>query len=503
MLGWRGPSGGARLLAGSCNYEDGLPSGPAVRQFDLAGRSMDDTLPGDAASTGPLALGDVDGDGYLDLFVGGRVVPGRYPEAASSRLYRFDGKGFQLDATNSRALAEVGLVSAAVWSDLTGDGLPELVLACEWGPLKIFRNDHGRLAPWDPPVEFLESNGTHQASRVLLHELTGLWNGVTTGDLDGDGRLDIVAANWGLNSEYTASRERPLPMFHGDLLERGVVDVIETEWDSSSGAFAPRRRLDDLSRALPMLRERFRSHRVYSEATVTDALGAFAPRLRKLEITTLASMVFLNRGDHFESVPLPREAQLAPAFGVNIADFDGDGREDVFLSQNFFATAPETPRLDAGRGLVMRGDGAGRFSAMPATESGIEVYGEQRGAAVADFDADGRVDLVVAQNGAATKLFHNTGAKPGLRVRLTGPAGNRDGVGATVRLKFGSRFGPAREVHAGSGYWSQDGAIQVLSLPETPTHVWVRWPGGRTSTVAVPLGAKEVSLSSASSIRPE
>ena len=174
-----------------------------------------------------------------------------------------------------------------------------------------------------------------------------------------------------------------------------------------------------------MLRERFRSHRVYSEATVTDALGAFAPRLRKLEITTLASMVFLNRGDHFESVPLPREAQLAPAFGVNIADFDGDGREDVFLSQNFFATAPETPRLDAGRGLVMRGDGAGRFSAMPATESGIEVYGEQRGAAVADFDADGRVDLVVAQNGAATKLFHNTGAKPGLRVRLTGPAGNR------------------------------------------------------------------------------
>src|SRR5437867_9476747 len=249
VLGWRGPSGGARLLAGSCNYEDGLPSGPAVRQFDLAGRSMDDTLPGDAASTGPLALGDVDGDGYLDLFVGGRVVPGRYPEAASSRLYRFDGKGFQLDATNSRALAEVGLVSAAVWSDLNGDGLPELVLACEWGPLKIFRNDHGRLAPWDPPVEFLESNGTHQASRVLLHELTGLWNGVTTGDLDGDGRLDIVAANWGLNSEYTASRERPLPMFYGDLLERGVVEVIETDGDARSGGVAPLRRVGARSSA--------------------------------------------------------------------------------------------------------------------------------------------------------------------------------------------------------------------------------------------------------------
>jgi hypothetical protein len=202
-------------------------------------------------------------------------------------------------------------------------------------------------------------------------------------------------------------------------------------------------------------------------------------------------------------VPLPREAQLAPGFGVSIADFDGDGREDLFLSQNFFANAPETPRLDAGRGLVLRGDGAGGFSAMAATESGIELYGEQRGAAVGDFDSDGRPDLAVAQNGTTTRLFRNAGAKPGLRVRLSGPAGNRDGVGATVRLKFGSRFGPAREVHAGSGYWSQDGAIQVMGLLEKPTHVWVRWPGRRTSTVSIPLDAKEVTVSIASSVRDQ
>src|SRR6185436_16845405 len=120
-----------------------------------------------------------------------------------------------------------------------------------------------------------------------------------------------------------------------------------------------------------------------------------------------------------------------PAFAVNIADFDGDGNEDIFLSQNFFATPPETPRLDAGRGLLLRGDGAGRFKTVPSLESGIEVYGEQRGAAMADFDADGRIDLVVTQNGAATKLFHNVGAKPGLRVRLAGPQENPSGVGAT------------------------------------------------------------------------
>jgi len=129
---------------------------------------------------------------------------------------------------------------------------------------------------------------------------------------------------------------------------------------------------------------------------------------------------------------------------------------------------------------------------VPAEQSGIEVYGEQRGAAVADYDGDGRADLVVAQNGAPTKLFHNVGGRAGLRVRLTGPAGNPTGVGAQVRLKFGERFGPVREVHDGSGYWSQDDTVQVLGALEAPTHLWVRWPGGATSTVAVPTGAREV-----------
>ncbi len=152
----------------------------------------------------------------------------------------------------------------------------------------------------------------------------------------------------------------------------------------------------------------------------------------------------------------------------------------------------DSGRNDAGRGLWLRGDGKGGFTSVSGVESGVKAYGEQRGAALCDFDHDGRVDLVVTQNGSETKLFHNITARPGLRVRCAGGVGNADGIGASIRAQFGEKSGPLREIKCGNGYWSQDSPVQILSGPNAITGLSVRWPGGQSSLFKVPLGTREI-----------
>jgi hypothetical protein len=396
-------------------------------------------------------------------------------------MYRGKAGKFVLDLENTRALERIGMVSGAVMSDLDGDGYPELLLACEWGPIKIFKNEHGHLR-----------DATAQWG---MDKYLGWWNGLTVGDLNGDGRMDIIAANWGLNTKYRATNKLPRKIYYGDFTESGNLDTVEAHFDERMGKEVPERELDAMAAAMPFLRGIFSTHHAYGAAGVSEVLGKHPAK--QVSADTLESMAFLNHGSQFEAVPLPPEAQLAPAFAVVVGDFDGDGSEDVFLSQNFFATERQTSRADAGRGLLLKGDGHGGLNPVPGQESGIVVYGEQRGAAAADYDGDGRLDLVVTQNGTATKLFHNLRARPGLRVRLSGPPGNPTGIGAMIRLKSGGRSGPAREIHAGSGYWSQDSAVQVLGVLPEPRQLWVRWPGGQTNTFDVPKGAHDVEMSQA------
>jgi hypothetical protein len=430
------------------------------------------------SATGPMALGDYDGDGDLDLFVGGRAIAGQYPQSASSTLFRNDNGRFKLDSLHAAVLDRVGLVSGALFVDIDGDGDPDLVLAREWGSILLLLNDRGRLSPAP------ESWG--------LARWTSRWNGVASGDLDGDGRLDLIATSWGRNTMTPADSVRPLVLLHGPFGSASEEEMLFARHDPRLRGLSPLNSYPRVRVAIPDLPGRVGTFAAYADASAERVLGPFASKVERKASISLDHIAFLNRGDHFDAAPLPAEAQLAPAFYVGVADFDGDGIEDVFLSQNFFPTAVGIPRYDGGRGLLLTGDGTGALRPMSGLQSGILVYGDQRGAAYADFDSDGRLDLVVSQNSSATRLLRNRGARPGLRVRLRGAPSNPDAVGAQVRLIYGDRFGPVREIHAGSGYWSQNGAVQLFGLSGTPTAVWVRWPGGGISRASITAGSKDV-----------
>jgi enediyne biosynthesis protein E4 len=480
-------TGGASLIAGQSSYEAGSAAEalgiPKVVTIPVRGGNVGasaPSLPPDTASVGPLAMADVDGDGRLDLFVGARVIPGAWPLPARSHLYRGlpDG-GWALDTLNDRVLASIGLVSAAVFTDYDGDGWPDLAVTSEWGPIRVFHNERGRL---------------REVTKELgLAGLTSRWNGLAAGDFDGDGRMDLVATSWGRNTPWQASSDRPYELVAGNFGGEGL-GLIFARRDSSTGREMPLTPLPRIGLAVPGVESRYPSFAAFSGATVNDVLGDAARAAVRVGATTFDHIILLNRGTHFEPHPLPAAAQLAPAFGIVVADFDGDGREDLFLAQNFSPTSIDTPRFDAGAGLLLLGDGHGGFRPLSVRESGISVLGDQRGAAACDYDRDGRADLAVSQNGAATTLWHNRVGKPGLRVRVDGGSDNPWGIGARLRISAHGHRGPVREIHAASGYWSMDAPTTVLALPNGADSVIVLWPGGGEAAFPIRPGQKETLL---------
>ena len=493
VISWTLKPGTSEFIVGQSNYEqpDKKFGQPAAAVSYSLGQNLSrtQTLPGNLSTTGPMATADVDGDGDLDLFIGGRTVPMRYPEPADSLLLINDNGTLKPDPANAIIMKKLGLISGAVFGDLDGDGDPDLILACEWGPIKILRNDKGSF--------------TDATKAFGLDAFKGWWNSVTLGDFDGDGRIDLAAGNWGHNSKYEGSYsdKDPLRIAYGDFDNNGVVDIVEYHRDKLTGKLVPERGRSCSMNAMPFIGERNENFDAFGSGDLEKVYGECLKNGTVVEANTLSHTVFLNRlhrGGKFVARPLPPRAQFAPVFGINTADFDGDGNEDLFVAQNFFASQRETPRSDGGRGLILLGDGKGGFTSMRATHSGIRIYGEQRGSAVGDFNQDGRPDLAVAQNGSHTRLFRNAQGRPGLRVRFNAGDTNPTGVGAIARLVFADgKQGPAKMVTAGSGYWSQDSAVLILARPSSaaaPVKIEVQWPHGQTITTPIPAGEDEIEI---------
>jgi len=483
--------GGLRLLVAQSNYEsDSLATSVALPSvlgvpLDRTGRRagpIEAAIPGDTATVGPLALADYDGDGDLDLFVGGRVIPGGYPLSPSSRLFTNDGTGrFSLDLANSAVLRSTGMVSAALFADLDGDRDPDLAYTTDWGPLKVLINTGGRFAAATETLGF--------TSRF------GRWWGLASGDFDGDDRIDLVVTGFGTNVRPRADSTLPLYLYFGAVDDDGGLDLLLAQHDPRLGAIAPLESYATLSRAIPSLAQRVRTFAGYADLTIDQLVGDRRDRVLRLGANTSEHLIWLNRGQRFEPRPLPRDAQLAPALGPVVGDFNGDGHEDLALSQNFFPTPLNAARLDAGRSLLLFGNGSGGFEAQPGQRSGIVVYGDGRGAATADVDLDGRADLAIAQNGTATRLYTNQAAAQGIRVRLVGPGNNPWAIGAQIRARAGTTATPWREIQAGTGYWSVSSASPVIARPAGgPTTIEVRWPDGRVTTHAAAAGQTRLDL---------
>ena len=431
-------------------------------------------LPPLPISVGAVAAADFNRDGHLDVFLGGRVLPGQYPLSPRSALLLNRGGRFE-DVTDTLApgLREVGMVSSALWSDVDGDGWPDLLLALEWGGIKYFHNEQGqRFTDQSEPAGFASAG-------------TGWWTALASADFNGDGRPDYVAGNLGLNTQYHASPEHPALLFYGSFTARPAPQLIEAYYENDR--IYPWRTRKELGAVVPSVLSRYPRNDLYARAALPEILGADKlAAARRFTATEFRSGVFLSQPDGtYRFEPLPRLFQVSPSQGLVAGDFDGDGRADIYAVQNSYAPVAGVGRFDGGLSQLLRGDGHGHFALVPPLESGLVVPGDAKALAVLDYDGDGWPDFLVTQNNGSTLAFRNNGVagRQSLRVTLRGPAGNPTGVGARVSLELADGTVQTAEVAAGSGYYTQSSAACFFgwSAASPPRRVLVRWPDGVTS----------------------
>jgi hypothetical protein len=357
------------------------------------GRLVRDTaaLPRMRTSTASVVAGDFTGDGRLDLFVGGRLMPRNYPYPTRSHLLRNDGGRFT-DVTQAVAPDLVqpgGMVTDAVWVDFDSDGRLDLVTVGEWMAPQFYRNDGDRLR--------------NVTEGTTLHDMRGWWSSLVAGDFDHDGDQDLVAGNRGLNSMYTTSPSSRFGVYAYDFTGSQNTDIVLTK--EIDGVEYPFFGLARLGRAIYTVAALFPNYAAFAEAPIQRVFpSSQLTQAVHYQVDTFASVYLENQGGGaFSAVPLPMFAQVSPIRAMIVHDLDGDGNLDLIAAGNLYHTEPNTPRIDAGNGVWLKGDGRGGFTPVPPRVSGFLAPLEVTDLALIET-ARGKV-VLVANNGDSLEVY--------------------------------------------------------------------------------------------------
>ena len=375
-------SGGNELSRKPKDYEDRLYINDGTGSFSKSSNA----LPKIQSSGSAVLAEDIDADGDLDLFVGGRVIPGQYPIPASSFLLE-NNNGVFKDVTASKAaeLLELGLLTDAIFSDYDKDGDRDLMIVGEWMPLTIFKNDGGVFSK----TEHTELTGT------------GWWYSINAADVDNDGDEDYVLGNLGLNNKFKAKRDKPFHVFANDFDGSGNIDIVLGK--ESKGKLLPVRGRECSSQQMPFIKEKFPTFKSFAVADLDDIYGeSELENALHLQVNNFETAILLNNGDgHFEYKKLPYEAQYGPSLETIIEDVNKDGHLDIVGAGNIYDTEVETVRFDASKGYVLLGDGKGSFVADP--DAGFKLHGDVKDLAL--FSRANKSHILVAKNNGSLQLF--------------------------------------------------------------------------------------------------
>ena len=324
------------------------------------------SLPDIRGSKSCVKIDDINGDGAPDIFVGGRVVPGRYPEPPESYILINDGKGNFSDQTEKICpeLTKLGMVTDAAWVDLDLDKKNELVIVGEWMPVTVFRQENGKLV-----------NAT---SRFFDKAYPGWWNNITVGDFNGDNRPDLIIGNMGLNTQFKADQKEPLEMYYSDFDNNGSVDPIFSFYIQHKRY--PYITKDELGAQLPVMKKRFFTFKSYADITMEDLFQQDELKnAGHLSADHMATTCFINNpSGKFTTTALPNEVQYSPVYTINQLDFNKDGKTDLLLCGNNSHTKIRLGKFDANYGALLEGDGKGNFKYIKQTESGFNIWGDVR-----------------------------------------------------------------------------------------------------------------------------